>query len=64
MKILSEKIMDAGDGGIWFAGEHTADTEMIDEVKYTTMATVTAAYKTGERAANHVIRTHTSELLN
>jgi monoamine oxidase len=64
MKILSEKIMEAGDGGIWFAGEHTADTEMIDGVKYTTMATVTAAYKTGERAANHVIRTHTSELLN
>jgi len=64
MRILAEKIIDAGEGGVWFAGEHTADTEIIDGVKYTTMATVTGAYKTGERAANHVIRAHTSELLN
>jgi monoamine oxidase len=55
MKVLSERILPAGNGGIWFAGEHTADTEVIDGVKYTTMATVTGAYKSGERAANHVI---------
>jgi monoamine oxidase len=64
MYILSEKILEAGEGGVWFAGEHTADTQIIEGVQYTTMATVTGAYKTGERAANHVIRTHTSELLN
>jgi monoamine oxidase len=56
MKILSEKIFEAGDGGVWFAGEHTADTEIHDGVKYTTMATVTGAYKSGERAANHVLK--------
>ena len=56
MKVLSERILPAGNGGIWFAGEHTADTEVIDGVKYTTMATVTGAYKSGERAANHVVR--------
>jgi hypothetical protein len=56
MKVLSERILPAGNGGIWFAGEHTADTEVIEGVKYTTMATVTGAYKSGERAANHVIR--------
>jgi monoamine oxidase len=65
MKILSERIMGEGDhGGIWFAGEHTADTEIIEGVKYTTMATVTGAYKTGQRAANNVIRAFTSELVN
>ena len=55
MKILGEMIFNAGDGGVWFAGEHTADTEVIGGDKYTTMATVTGAYKTGERAGMHVL---------
>jgi hypothetical protein len=63
MRILSQKILSAGDGGVWFAGEHTADTEIIDGLKYTTMATVTGAYKSGERAANHVLL-HTYEKAN
>lgn len=60
MKILSEKVLEAGDegGGVWFAGEHTADTEVIDGRNYTTMATVTGAYKTGERAANKVLEAY------
>lgn len=60
MKILSEKILDVGEegGGVWFAGEHTADTEVIDGRNYTTMATVTGAYKTGERAAKKVLETY------
>jgi hypothetical protein len=59
MKILSEMILPAGEnGGIWFAGEHTADTEIIDGVKYSTMATVTGAYKTGERAGNHILHAY------
>lgn len=59
MKVLSERILPAGEnGGIWFAGEHTADTEIIDGLKYSTMATVTGAYKTGERAANHILHTY------
>jgi len=58
MKILSEKILDAGEGGVWFAGEHTADTEVIDGEIYTTMATVTGAYKTGERAAKKVLEAY------
>ena len=58
MKILGERIMSAGEGegGVWFAGEHTADTEVIDGEKYTTMATVTGAYKSGERAGKHILR--------
>ena len=56
MKILSEMIFPAGNGGVWFAGEHTASTEIIEGEKYTTMATVTGAYKSGERAANHILR--------
>lgn len=56
MKILSEKIIDAGDGGIWFAGEHASDTELVNGLYYTTMATVTGAYKSGERAGNCVLR--------
>lgn len=60
MKILSEKILDTGEegGGVWFAGEHTADTEVIDGRNYTTMATVTGAYKTGERAAKKVLEAY------
>ena len=60
MKILSEKILDVGDGGggVWFAGEHTADTEVIDGLNYTTMATVTGAYKSGERAAKKVLEAY------
>lgn len=56
MRILSAMILPAGTGGVWFAGEHTASTEIIDGDKYTTMATVTGAYKSGERAANHILR--------
>ena len=56
LKVLGERIMSAGEGGIWFAGEHTADTEVIEGDKYTTMATVTGAYKSGERAAKHVLQ--------
>jgi hypothetical protein len=59
MKVLSERILPAGEnGGVWFAGEHTADTEIIDGLKYTTMATVTGAYKSGERAGNHVLHAY------
>ena len=59
MKVLSERILPAGEnGGIWFAGEHTADTEIIDGLKYSTMATVTGAYKSGERAGNHILRAY------
>jgi hypothetical protein len=61
MKVLGERIMSAGDqGGVWFAGEHTADTEVIDGEKYTTMATVTGAYKSGERAGRHILRHYSS----
>jgi len=55
MTILSEQIIAAGDGGVWFAGEHTSNTELIDGLYYTTMATVTGAYKSGERAGNCVL---------
>jgi hypothetical protein len=62
MKILSEKAMDAGDGGgVWFAGEHTADTEVIEGENYTTMATVTGAYKSGERAAKRVLQAYSTK---
>jgi len=57
MEILSEKILSSGDGGgLWFAGEHTADTEILEGEHYTTMATVAGAYKSGERAAKLVLR--------
>jgi hypothetical protein len=57
MKILSEKIISGSDGGgLWFAGEHTADTEVLEGEHYTRMATVTGAYKSGERAAKLVLR--------
>lgn len=64
MKILSEKILSAGKdgGGVWFAGEHTADTEVIDGLNYTTMATVTGAYKTGERAAKYILQTYKEDI--
>ena len=59
MRLLSEMILPAGEnGGIWFAGEHTADTEIINGLKFSTMATVTGAYKTGERAGNHILQTY------
>ena len=64
MRILSERILPAGEGGIWFAGEHTASTEIIDGEKYTTMATVTGAYKSGERAANHILKHYSSSLVH
>jgi Flavin containing amine oxidoreductase len=62
MKVLGEMVFEAGDGGVWFAGEHTADTEVIAGDKYTTMATVTGAYKTGERAGKHVLEYYSKEL--
>ena len=58
MKILSEMILPAGDGGVWFAGEHTANTEIHNGEIYTTMATVTGAYKSGERAGNKVLENY------
>lgn len=56
MLILSEKIASAREGGIWFAGEHTSQTETIDGLCYTTMATATGAYRSGERAANQILQ--------
>ena len=55
MNILSEMIVPAGDGGIWFAGEHVSETEVIHGLCYTGMATVNGAYKSGERAANQIL---------
>jgi Flavin containing amine oxidoreductase len=55
MMILSEKILDAEKGGIWFAGEHTAKVEIIEGLRYINMATVTGAYQSGVRAANNVL---------
>jgi monoamine oxidase len=55
LNILSQKILGAEKWGIWFAGEHTAQTEIIGGLKYTNMATVTGAYQSGERAAQNVI---------
>ena len=62
MRVLAERIFSTADGmgGVWFAGEHTADTEIIDGVKYTTMATVTGAYKSGTLAANRVLEHYRS----
>lgn len=59
MEILSEKVLDAGDGGIWFAGEHTANTELRNGLEYSTMGTVTGAYKSGERAGIKVLEHYT-----
>jgi hypothetical protein len=58
MAVLAGRILEAEDGrgGVWFAGEHTAETEVIDGVKYTTMATVTGAYKSGTRAGNLILQ--------
>jgi len=58
MKVLGERVLSTADGtgGVWFAGEHTANTEIMDGVKFTTMATVTGAYKSGTRAANLVLQ--------
>jgi hypothetical protein len=61
MITLSEKILTAGKGGVWFAGEHTAKTEIIERLKYTTMATVTGAYQSGIRAALNVVESLISE---
>ena len=55
MMTLSAKILDAAKGGVWFAGEHTSKTEIIEGLKYTTMATVTGAYQSGSRAALDVL---------
>jgi len=55
MMTLSAKILDAGKGGVWFAGEHTTKTEIIEGLKYTAMATVTGAYQSGSRAALDVL---------
>ena len=52
---LTGKITRNYNGGIWFAGEHTATTEVHEGKWYTTMATVTGAYKSGERAGNQVL---------
>jgi Flavin containing amine oxidoreductase len=63
MRILSERILSAGNGGgVWFAGEHTADTEIIGGLNYSTMATVTGAYKTGERAGKNILKTHNENI--
>ena len=56
MMILSEKILDAENGGVWFAGEHTAKVEIIDGLKYLNMATVTGAYQSGIRAASEILQ--------
>lgn len=57
MEILSEKILPAGGGGgLWFAGEHVADIVVFEGERYATMATVTGAYKSGQRAANFVVQ--------
>ena len=61
LMVLSEKILGAGKGGVWFAGEHTAKTEIIERLKYTTMATVTGAYQSGIRAALNVVESLISE---
>lgn len=55
MNTLSEKILDAEKGGVWFAGEHTAKVEVIEGLKHTTMATVTGAYQSGVRVANDIL---------
>jgi hypothetical protein len=56
MRAMATRILDAGAGaGLWFAGEHTSKTEVINGRKYSTMATVTGAYKSGERAAKQVL---------
>jgi len=55
MGILSDKITRHWNGAIWFAGEHTANTELHGGKQYTTMATVTGAYKSGERAGNQIL---------
>jgi hypothetical protein len=36
-------------GRVWFGEEHTANTEIIDGIKYTTMAIVTMAYENRRR---------------
>jgi len=58
MKVLGERVLSTagGMGGVWLAGEHTAGTEVRDGVKFSTMATVTGAYKSGTRAANLVLQ--------
>jgi hypothetical protein len=55
LEVLSEKIMDAGKGGIWFAGEHTTKIQVVDGLKYSNMATVTGAFQSGVRAAKDVL---------
>lgn len=55
LNILSEKILEAGKGGVWFAGEHAIKVEIIEGLKFTNMATITGVYQSGERAANDVI---------
>lgn len=61
MNILSEMIMPAGDGGVWFAGEHVSEAELIQGLRYTGMATVNGAYKSGERAANKILDHHSGK---
>jgi len=55
LEILSEKIVDAGAGGILFAGEHATKIQIVDGLKYANMATVTGAFQSGTRAAKDAL---------
>jgi Flavin containing amine oxidoreductase len=60
VRVLAQKVWPTG-SGVWFAGEHTADTEVVAGELYSTMATVTGAYKSGERVGLNVIREYFAE---